>query len=142
MEKSKRARTRKSTRTKRTTRIVTPGGALDLENGLGHMTSARAIAKAIKRAADAGSKKTAPFDSAMAAVAYLIHHLETQLARLREAQRELLILYGQTVEEEPQRLLRLISDERTAAVRARRKRTRNAMDLAPVLVTKFLAGIA
>lgn len=116
--------------TKRKTRLITSGGMLDLEHGLARMRSARAIAKSIKRAADAGSTlKASSFDAAMAAIAYLIHHLENQLIRLHEAQRELRSLYGQTVEEEEQRRLRMISDER-AAVRAQRKRGRKKIDLA------------
>jgi hypothetical protein len=142
MQKSKRVRTKRAPkraagRTRQKTRLVIPGGALDLENGLGHMTSPKAIAKAIKRAADAGgSGKVSPFDSAMAALAYLIHHLETQLVRLHDAQRELRGLYGQVEEDELHRRLRLISDERTT-VRATRRRVRKAIDLEAAVANLF-----
>jgi hypothetical protein len=131
-KKTRGAGKRKTTTTQRKTRIVTARGTLDIQNGLGRMSSARSIAKSIKRAADAGSTlKKSSYEAAMAAVAYLIRHLEKQLIRLYDAQGELRRLYGQTVEheEEPQRRLRIISNEKTA-VRVQRKRGRKKIDLA------------
>lgn len=125
----KKVRARKPTRARRKTRVTTPHGALHLENGLGALPSARSIAKSIKRAADAStSVKAASYEAALAAVNYLIRHLDKQLARLHAARQHLRELYDEVLEDEPQRRMRHISDERVAA-RGPRKRGRK-LDLA------------
>ena len=122
---TKKARSRKSsTRSKRKSRITTPRGVLNLEHGLGALPSARSIAKTIKRAADAGtSARASSYQAAMAAIAHLIRYLDKQLVRLRAAQKELRALYHEALENEQDRRMRVISDERVAA-KSTRKRAR------------------
>lgn len=113
---------------KRKTRVATNGGVLEIENGLGRMKTARAIAKSLKKAADASDNlTTAPFHAAMAALDHLIGFLERQRVRLEAAKDELRRLYGETMEE-PNRRVRRISDARGSAVRsdARRPRKRGS----------------
>ena len=124
----KKARTRKAQGTKRKTRLNTPHGALHLENGLGALPSARSIARSIKRAADASTTvKATSHEAAVAAINYLIRHVDAQLARLHAARQQLRELYDETLDE-TERRLRHVSDERVAA-RGTRKRGRK-LDLA------------
>jgi len=100
---SQRSRTTAKKRGTRT-RVATHHGALDLENGLGRMKTARAIAKSFKKAADASENlTTAPFHAAIAALDHLIAFLDRQKERLEAAKIELRKLYGETVEDQPGR---------------------------------------
>ncbi len=74
---------------------LNPGGVIDLESRLLEKGNARAIAKSLKRAAEAGPSKNNPFHSALAAVNAMISHLEMQKARLEAAKKELRALYGE-----------------------------------------------
>ena len=101
--KTKRVRRKSSSKAKPKTRVRTPHGALDIQNGLGRMKTPRAIAKTLKQAADASENlTTAPFQAAMAALDHLIQFLDRQRARLEAAKEELRRLYGE-VNDEPNR---------------------------------------
>jgi hypothetical protein len=105
-----------STKARRKTRIATPHGPVVIENGLGGMKTARAIAKALKQAADASDNlSTAPFHAAMAALDHLISFLDRQRERLEAAKDELRRLYGDT---EPNRRVRR---DDTAPARPRKR---------------------
>jgi hypothetical protein len=57
-----RVRGKSPSKTKRKTRVSTPHGTMVIQNGLGTMKSARAIATSLKKAADASDNlTTAPF---------------------------------------------------------------------------------
>lgn len=86
------------------TRVTTHNGSIDIENGLGGMKTARAIAKSLKQAADASENlTTAPFHAAMAALDHLIAFLDRQKERLEAAKDELRKLYGESVDDESKR---------------------------------------
>lgn len=135
MKKTK-ARARKQTRAKtrttqarRKTRVTTHHGVLDIENGLGRMKTARAIATSLKQAADASENLTsAPFHAAMAALDHLIGFLDRQKARLEAAKDELRKLYGEVVEEPPRKRTKGTSGSR--AVRGTRNHSRKRVALA------------
>ena len=98
--KSNRVRRKSSSTAKPRTRVRTPHGALDIQNGLGRMKTPRAIAKTLKQAADASENLTsAPFHAAMAALDHLIQFLDRQRARLEAAKEELRKLYGEAMDE-------------------------------------------
>ena len=121
--KSKSARNKSSIKSKRRTRVHTAHGALDIQNGLGNMKTAKAIAKSLKQAADASENlTTAPFHAAMAALDHLIQFLHRQRARLESAREELRKLYGEVLDDDPSRRR---PDRATANNRRRsKKRTR------------------
>jgi hypothetical protein len=105
---------------------------MHIENGLGGMKSARAIAKSLKVAADASEHLTgAPFHAAMAALDHLIEFLDRQKERLEKAKVELRKLYGERSEDEPKPLpRRSASTKRPADALKNRKRTRKRADMA------------
>ena len=129
MTKRKTSRTSKA-RTKRPrktsikpkTRVNTRHGAIDIQNGLGNMKTARAIARSLKQAADASEHiTTAPFQAAMAALDHLIEFLDRQRSRLEAAKEELRKLYGEVIDDEPNRRRRQ-SDDSSKRGRARSKK--------------------
>jgi len=98
--KTNRRKSSSKSKAKPKTRVRTPHGALDIQNGLGRMKTPRAIAKTLKQAADASENlTTAPFHAAMAALDHLIQFLDRQRARLEAAKEELRKLYGETMDE-------------------------------------------
>jgi hypothetical protein len=141
--KNMKAKARKSTRaatakvkTKRRTRVSTHHGALDIENGLGRMKTPRAIAKTLKRAADASENLTsAPFHAAMAALDHLIDFLDRQRARLEAAKVELRKLYGEAVDEPPR--VRTKTTSGTRAARGTGNRSRKRVELTAPLRLPF-----
>jgi predicted nucleic acid-binding Zn-ribbon protein len=141
--KNTKTKTRKRTRataakvkSKRRTRVATRHGVLDIENGLGRMKTPRAIAKTLKRAADASEDLTsAPFHAAMAALDHLIHFLDRQRARLEAARVELQKLYGESVDEPPRVRARTTSGARAA--RGTGSRSRKRVELAAPLRIPF-----
>lgn len=119
--RSKSNRRKSATKTKSKTRVRTPHGALDIQNGLGRMKTPRAIAKKLKQAADASENlTTAPFHAAMAALDHLIHFLDRQRARLEAAKEELRKLYGEAMDEPNRR--RSHPEPETAGSRQRSKK--------------------
>ncbi len=119
--KTKRARRKSSSTPKRKTRVRTRHGALDIQNGLGSMKTAHAIAKSLKQAADASEHLTsAPFHAAMAALEHLIQFLDRQRARLEAAKEELRKLYGEVLDDKPNR--RRYDPGRDASKRRRSKK--------------------
>jgi hypothetical protein len=101
-QKAKRKRT--TAKKKVRTRVKTRSGAIYIENGLGGMKTARAIAKTLKKAADASDNlSAAPYIAAMAALDHLIAFLDRQKARLEAAKIELAKLYGENIVDEPNR---------------------------------------
>ena len=102
---TQRAKRKRTTAKKKVrTRVKTRNGAIDIENGLGRMKTARAIAKTLKKAADASENlSAAPYLAAMAALDHLIAFLDRQKARLEAAKIELAKLYGETIVDEPNR---------------------------------------
>jgi len=139
----KKVKTKTRTRTapakvkpKRRTRVTTRHGVLDIENGLGRMKTPRAIAKTLKRAADASENlTTAPFHAAMAALDHLIHFLDRQRARLEAAKVELHKLYGETIDEPPR--VRAKSTSGTRATRGTGSRSRKRVELAAPMRIPF-----
>lgn len=118
------ARTKRPRKTsiKGKTRVKTRHGAMDIQNGLGKMRTARAIAKSLKQAADASDNlATAPFQAAMAALDHLIEFLDRQRSRLEAAKEELRKLYGEVIDDEPNRR-RYQSDDSSKRGRARSKK--------------------
>ena len=118
-------RTRAATKkTKRKTRLTTHHGSIDIEHGLGKLKTPRAIAKTLKRAADASQGLTnAPYQAAIAALDQLIAFLDRQKERLEAAKVELRKLYG---EDEPEP--------------APKRRTANAPDNRPRATAKGSNG--
>ena len=87
--------------TKRWSQDVTEtSNALDLEEGVFALEDPRAIARSLKRSADASRRRKAePFQSAMSMLSFYINRAGTQLgaeqrARLESAKDELRVLYG------------------------------------------------
>ena len=93
--KATRTRTKATTRKAPTQNTINPGGVIDLEPRLLEKGNARAIARSLKRAAEAGPRKNHPFHSALAALNAMISHLEMQKARLEAAKKELRALYDE-----------------------------------------------
>jgi Protein of unknown function (DUF3175) len=92
---------KKKTNEYRPKEVIKTNGAMDLDPGLLQMTSARAIAKSLKRSADSSKRlKGAPFHSAMSALNNLVEHVELQKARLEGAKKELRHLYGEDEDRE------------------------------------------
>jgi hypothetical protein len=134
--RSKKTRARiTSVNKKARTRIKTRHGAMDIQNGLGGMKTARAIARSLKKAADASDGiKTAPFTAAMAALDHMIAFLDRQKERLEAARIELRKLYGEMTDDVPaRRSARFGEDEyRHTAAKARGKRSgKRGTDAAP-----------
>lgn len=124
--KTKRKRNVKSKKATRRTRLTTRRGTLDIENGLGRMKSARAIAQSLKHAADASSNlKAAPLTAAMAAIDHLIAFLDKQKARLEAAKVELRKLYNEPLDEKPASPTRASSRSRRRSPSTDAKRRRN-----------------
>ena len=123
-QKSKRTRAAAKKKTKRKTRLSTRHGSIDIEHGLGGLKTPRAIAKTLKRAADASQGLTnAPYQAAIAALDQLIAFLDRQKERLEAAKIELRKLYG---EDEPEP--------------AAKRRTASAPDHRPRATTKGANG--
>ncbi|HKW15457.1 MAG TPA: DUF3175 domain-containing protein [Candidatus Krumholzibacteria bacterium] len=126
-------RNRTTTKKKVRTRVTTRRGTIDIENGLGRMKTARAIARSLKKAADASENLgTAPYLAAMAALDHLIAFLDRQKARLEAAKIELARLYGEAIDEEPNRRhsAGAVSEYRRTAAKSkngRRSRKRDDM---------------
>lgn len=119
--RSKTNRRKSASKAKPKTRVRTPHGALDIQNGLGRMKTPRAIAKSLKQAADASEHlTTAPFHAAMAALDHLIQFLDRQRARLEAAKEELRVLYGEAMDEPNRRQSHTAPD--TASSRPRSKK--------------------
>src|SRR5262245_11735633 len=94
----------RKTSIKRKTRVSTHHGTMDIQNGLGNMKTALAIAQSLKKAADASENLTsAPFHAAMAALDHLIEFLDRQRSRLEAAKNELRKLYGEVLDDDPSR---------------------------------------
>jgi hypothetical protein len=108
---------------------------MDIQNGLGGMKTARAIARSLKKAADASDGiKTAPFTAAMAALDHMIAFLDRQKERLEAARIELRKLYGEMTDDVPdRRSARSGEDEyRGPTARARGKRSsKRGVDASP-----------
>jgi hypothetical protein len=81
------------------TRELISKGTMDLDPHLLQMTSARAIAKSLKRSADESERlESTPFHSAMSVLGALISHVEVLRARLEAAKKELRSFYGESDE--------------------------------------------
>jgi hypothetical protein len=135
------ARPRTKSNGKRHTRLSTRHGALDIEHGLGALRTSRAIAKSLKKAADASEMlTTAPFNAAMAAIDHLIEFLDRQKERLEGAKIELCKLYGEVLEDAPGGWGSPADEYRRARSRRRPKRrprikTSSIRDLPEILPT-------
>jgi hypothetical protein len=81
-------------------RVTRTSNALDLESGVFRMRSPRAIARSLKRSAEAsGRRKSAPFRSAMSMLTFYVNRAGRKLpardrVRLMRAKQELRKLYG------------------------------------------------
>lgn len=81
-------------------RVTETSDALDLEAGVFTLADPRAIARSLKRSADASARrKTTPFRSAMSMLNFYINRAGRQLpavqrTRLEQAKDELRALYG------------------------------------------------
>jgi len=123
--RTSKARTKRPRKTsiKAKTRVKTRHGAIEIQNGLGKMKTARSIARSLKQAADASENlTTAPFQAAMAALDHLIEFLDRQRSRLEAAKKELRKLYGEVLDDEPNRK-RHQSDDSSKRGRARSKKS-------------------
>ena len=99
--KDARLLTRKSQPELDTSQLISKG-TMDLDPRLLQLNSARAIAKSLKRSADASNRLDAPpFHSAMSVLSALVSHVEMLRARLEAAKKELRDIYGENTEKSP-----------------------------------------
>jgi hypothetical protein len=76
--------------------LIRTNGSMEIDPGLMHMRTARAIAKSLKQSADSSKRLThSPFHSALSTLNFLIAHVEVQKARLESARAELRQLYNE-----------------------------------------------
>jgi len=83
--------------------LIRTNGSMEIDPGLMHMKTARAIAKSLKQSADSSKRLThSPFHSALSTLNFLITHVGVQKARLESARAELRQLYNEVENSAPE----------------------------------------